>query len=117
MHLLAIIAILIATLSVGMKLAIIIFVAWHYVYFFKRRQASLRQFLIVDDATGWQLTDEQGHACLITIKQCFVSLPLIIIHYHTQQKGKRSLVLFCDSISAEHGRQLRIRLSQPVGPQ
>lgn len=112
-HMLAFSAVWLANLPVQVQLLLSVLLLFSAIYYGLdilryRSESELLQYSPLD---GWRLSPGNQQLSPITLQQCFISRPLLIINF--RQAGKRrSRLLLTDSADHDMLRKCRILLRQ-----
>lgn len=113
MHVLAIVAVWATAVNwavQGLLIVLLLLSAGYYWQTLLRQATNNRQLQYLPD-NGWRLSDNNQQMQPVTLQQCFVSQPLLIINYR-QARGRRALLLLSDSADPQAMRKLRVYLRQ-----
>ena len=111
MHLLSVIAVVMTALLWWQKAIMIVLLIVSAIYYWQQLMSGGGVLLRYQQEKGWQIASDNEPWQSITIQQCFISMPLIIINYQ-REKYRSRLLLMAGAMDSQTMRQLRLILQE-----
>lgn len=109
LHLLALAAILICTLFIGIKIAIFFLCCLNVCYFIKSSKEA-NYTLKYTKSIGWEILERDNFVPIRIENSTVVSRFAVFLHFRQQNSSEKAIIILNDSIDADNFRRLMVNL-------